>query len=592
MTGNDDTAIMKLRTCVAPSGKFIYGVHQPHYRVKNFRETDAIAVLGTFDDGSLYENHRNFPTGDVEEPDADWIFEIPNAFPFRGTTYITKSWADPRAVDPFSIALDDPPPVSYIQSLKQWLDDSEISENYSKAFSALPEPLLLALAATSTDPADLVFLAEFCCDFVRDPSGHHPVGLTYTMDESGHARAAVRHPVLFEVLANNIHLPDAYKCAMVLKPGVQGGSEIIGESRQTPESHIFEYLRRNSYIPWGHYAANMSDRSVRYHVDRLTLEDITGLRHLYYQRTFTRVAEQLDLPLPSGRKPLSRKELETLREALVRELSSLSRDAGSKDLVSKDLVSKDLVSKDLALQFDATLWGWNYGFDFAPSRYRLHASHQQIHQQFAMVPAIVPAACRQQPPAAGNVRNMRFGQEESPDSGMTSYSCGDLVSEFIQTYREQTGQGFFDDYICAIRNNQRLDCDDEKETSLIVHEDERVMVFIPKAQTSQWEVQLMLKQPAGNIIEAETAARDALDKAILITMKILTAMGARMITVIEYAKRINSPVTDQHLLYAFLPKMPESPGAFSEAQLRWINGHYPEDFAAACRARLRTLPES
>jgi hypothetical protein len=579
VTGNDDAAIMKLRTCVSPSGKFIYGVHQPRYRVKNFREADAITALGTFEDGSLYENHGNFPTGDVEEPDADWIFEIPNAFPFRGTTYISKSWADPRAADPLLIALDEPPPVSYTQSLKLWLSDSEFSENYSKAFSALPEPLLLALAATSTDPADLVFLAEFCCDFVRDPSGRHPVGLTYTRDEAGHARAAVRHPVLFEVLANNIHLPDAYKNAMVLKPGVQGGSEIIGESRQAPGSCVFEYLRRNSYIPWGHYAANMSDGSVRYHADHLTLEDIAGLRHLYYQRTFTRVAEQLDLPLPPSRKPLSRTGLETLREALVRELSSLPRDAGP----------GDADSKKPALQFNATLWGWNYGFDFAPSRYRLHASHQQIHQQFAMIPATVPVAASRQLQASDNVR---FGQEEEPDPEMLSYSCGDLVSEFIQTYREQTGQGFFEDYIHAIRNNQRLDRDDEKENSLIVHEDEQVMVFVPKAQTSQWEIQLMVKQPAGNIIETESAARDSLDKAILITMKILTAMGARMITVIEYAKRIDSPVTDQHLLYAFLPKMPESPGAFSEAQLRWINGHYPEDFAAACRARLRTALES
>ncbi len=44
--------------------------------------------------------------------------------------------------------------------------------------------------------------------------------------------------------------------------------------------------------------------------------------------------------------------------------------------------------------------------------------------------------------------------------------------------------------------------------------------------------------------------------------------------------------SDQRLLYAFLPKLPESPGAFSEAQLRWINGHYPEDFALACRMQL------
>jgi hypothetical protein len=29
-------------------------------------------------------------------------------------------------------------------------------------------------------------------------------------------------------------------------------------------------------------------------------------------------------------------------------------------------------------------------------------------------------------------------------------------------------------------------------------------------------------------------------------------------------------------------------GAFSEAQLRWINGHYPEDFASACRLQINS----
>jgi hypothetical protein len=52
------------------------------------------------------------------------------------------------------------------------------------------------------------------------------------------------------------------------------------------------------------------------------------------------------------------------------------------------------------------------------------------------------------------------------------------------------------------------------------------------------------------------------------------------------------PESDQHVLYCFLPKLPESPGAFSEAQLRWINGHYPEDFAIACRLKLAQLAES
>jgi len=60
------------------------------------------------------------------------------------------------------------------------------------------------------------------------------------------------------------------------------------------------------------------------------------------------------------------------------------------------------------------------------------------------------------------------------------------------------------------------------------------------------------------------------------------------VTNIEYSKRFDSTDTDQRLLYSFLPRLPHSPGAFSEAQLRWITGHYPEDFALACRSRLAT----
>ena len=60
-----------------------------------------------------------------------------------------------------------------------------------------------------------------------------------------------------------------------------------------------------------------------------------------------------------------------------------------------------------------------------------------------------------------------------------------------------------------------------------------------------------------------------------------------MVTVIEYAKRFDEEDSDQRLLYAFLPRLPESPGAFSEAQMRWICGHYPEDFAIACRRQLQ-----
>jgi hypothetical protein len=94
----------------------------------------------------------------------------------------------------------------------------------------------------------------------------------------------------------------------------------------------------------------------------------------------------------------------------------------------------------------------------------------------------------------------------------------------------------------------------------------------------------------GNILEADPALRTALDRALHRAMKILAGLGARMVTVIEYSKRFDAVHTDQHLLYALLPRLPESPGAFSEAQLRWINGHYPEDFAAACRGQLGSMP--
>ena len=91
----------------------------------------------------------------------------------------------------------------------------------------------------------------------------------------------------------------------------------------------------------------------------------------------------------------------------------------------------------------------------------------------------------------------------------------------------------------------------------------------------------------GNIVETDSAARESLDTGILIAQKVLAALGARMVTSIEYPKRLGKENDcSQPLLYAFLPRLPESPGAFSEAQLRFINGHYPEDFAAVCRRHL------
>jgi hypothetical protein len=91
----------------------------------------------------------------------------------------------------------------------------------------------------------------------------------------------------------------------------------------------------------------------------------------------------------------------------------------------------------------------------------------------------------------------------------------------------------------------------------------------------------------GSLVETTTQARRSLDLGILMAQKALAGRGASMVTTIEYSKRFSSTLTDQPLIYCFLPKLPQSMGAFSEAQLRFINGHYPEDFAAVCRQSLQ-----
>jgi hypothetical protein len=546
---------MKLRTCVAPSGRFIYGIHKPHFCANNLREKEYITALGSFNDSQPLENHKNFPAGAVKETQAEWIFEIPNAFPFRGTTYITKSRADGLAIKPTAITLPQKPDVSLTHVIKKWFGNGEISTiKINEIFQTLPEPLLLALATTSTDPEDLTRLAELCCDFISDPVSNRPTGLVYERNSQGRVVARIKRLDLFRALANNIFLPDDYKDIMVLRPGVQGDSEIVGEwLNKNENSHVFEYLRRNSYIPWGHYAANMANDAVRYQIKDLTLADIIGMRHLYYQRTYVRIANQLGLTYPGQKKTLTVQQLEELRQRI------------------NDALYSD--RKQPALPFTCTLWGWNFGFDFAPSRYRFHASHQQIHQQYALIPATV---------STGGKKTLK--KESSAE--IPSFTYGDLIGSFIQSYRKQTGKNFFDNYLKAIHTNRRMDDHTDRQSSLIVYADEHVIAFVPKAQTSQWEVQIMTLKPIGNILETDTGTRSALDRSMLITMKILAAMGARMVTTIEYSKRFNSLDSDHRLLYAFLTKIPESPGAFSQAQLRWINGHYPEDFATVCRANL------
>ncbi|MEZ4528405.1 MAG: hypothetical protein R2941_21030 [Desulfobacterales bacterium] len=49
---------MNLRTCVAPSGHFVWGIHRPCFRSENFREHDSIDNLGIFKDGSICDNRE------------------------------------------------------------------------------------------------------------------------------------------------------------------------------------------------------------------------------------------------------------------------------------------------------------------------------------------------------------------------------------------------------------------------------------------------------------------------------------------------------------------------------------------------------
>jgi hypothetical protein len=539
-----------IRTSVTPGGTFRYGVHRPAFTVSNQRQGDSLAALGHCDDGTSYDNHLNFPAAEVTEPAADWIYEIANPLPFRGATFIPKSWAETKVEHPERIALEQQAQASMNQVLDKWLGPGLDPERRAALFTDLPAPVRLALAANSTDPEDLIVLASQSCALLFDPASSGPVGLGYRKDSAGRARAIIHDHTLFEVVVNNPFLPDAFKEVMVLRPGAQGASEIVGEWR-SGESHVFEYLRRNSYIPWGHYAANMANDAIRYRMEEVSLLDLTGLRHLYYQRTFCRLAADLGLALPAPRCLIDPEELEDLRLRIVAKIAKTGTDT---------------------LPFSATLWGWNYGFDCSANGYRLHASHQMVHQQFAMVPRAIEA-CHS------------GGKENAGAETFQPYGCGDQIHELITGYADRTGSSFFNDYLTAIRTNTRLDGRPELENSLIVHADERVILFVPKAQISQWELQLMTIQPVGNILEADPATRASLDLGIFTALRTLSALGARMITSIEYPKRFGV-ASDQRLLYSFLPKLPYAPGAFSEAQLRFICGHYPEDFARACRMKL------
>ncbi len=532
-------------TCVHPDGYFVYGIHKPSYTVSNRRINDQNDSLGSTIDNQPVLNSINFPSSNIEVKGADWVYEIPNPFPFKGVTYINKRWADNSADNPERFTLHPKPDVSLHKTLNEENVSTELIEK-------LPRSLKLALATTSNDSQDLITLAKLSCEMIFDDN-ETPTGLIYKT--TGNGRRAVIHDFhLFEAVANNPHLPDSFKIVMVIKPGAQGASEITAEWQQE-NSHAYEYLRTNSYIAGGHYAANMSEDAIRYSIDELSLDDIQGLRHLYYQRTFVRLAEELEIPIPENTTLLSNNELEVLRKDILTSLGS---------------EQKNTISR-------STLWGWNFGFDYAPTEYRLHASHQQIHQQYAMIPQSTKGYCTDNNQIADSFH---------------SYSCGDLIADIISKYHIELQRNYFQDYYQAIVNNKRMDDRTDLGSDLIIWSDENAILFVPKAQTSQWEVQVMTKPDhngnfVGNILEASAAVRNSLDTAILRAQQSLAGLGARMVTSIEYSKELGKTDMMQPLIYCLLPRLPESPGAFSEAQLRFINGHYPEDFAAACKSSLR-----
>jgi hypothetical protein len=531
-----------IRTCVAPSGEFVYGIHKPQFSAVNLRQSNYIVSLGKTIDNVSVDNIDNFPEDDVRAESPGWVFEIPNAFPFMGATFISKSNAD-RSVggcNPFNVLLNRPTEHS--------------SQPYSEIRS---RAALLSLASTCTDPGILAKLAEQSCRFTYDERTGRVSGMEYEENELGKPHPIILDHHLFEIVSNNPSLPNRYKRQMVLIPGAQGISPIVGEYTMG-DTHVWEYLRDNSYIPWGHYTANMAHDAVRYKIKSLTQADMTGLRHLYYQRIYVQLEAELGLPPRARSGSLTIDDLENSRLSLLQEITK-RHESGDH------------------LPFNAILWGQNFGFDLSSSGYRLAASHQQVHQQFALVQR--------------GVKAFKKGQNDIECSTIPTYTQADLVTQFAMAYRKETNRGFFETYLKAIKNNKRLD-GREEGNELVFYHDENVIAFVPKAQRSQGEVQIMTKEECGNIIETDTEVRSSLDKAILLTMKMLENLGVEMLTALEISKRLDNPDCDQRLLYCFLPRHPRSPGGFSELQQRWITNHYPEDFAQVCREEVQKIMEN
>lgn len=525
-----------------PKGPIYIGLHRPNYFVKNLRKNSNYMKLGTTLDGQDITNECNFPDDDVNVDCGEPVFEIKNPFPFYGTTYILKYAADRFKNDPLSFRFKKFFDIKKDEdSIFEDILEGKIVREGNKTIGLhhFPRHVLLSLAVNSKSPKVLQALSEIACDLIQDSHGI-PIGLKFVKGDDERPRPSIRDKALFEAVANNPNLPDSYKKVMVLNPGVQGQNPIVGEYIND-KTHVWEYLRKNSYIPWGHFASNMAQDAIRYSVNDLTLDDIKGLRFLYYQRIYCQLATSLGITLDEGDFS-SDKELEEFRIRLLG-------------------IVKKLIESGKDVPFNANLWGWNYGFGYASSGYRLHASHQQIHNQYALVPK-------------------RCAEE------ISTYVVGDLVRDFIRRYETKFKTSFFDAYIKAIRSNSRIDGSSEGPEELIIFEDENVMAFCPKAQRSQGEVQLMAKRAVGNILEADSSMRNSIDKGILLVMKALSRLGAEMITVYEVSKRYDDLNSSQRLFYCFLPRHENSPGSMSEAQGRWITGHYPEDFAWALRTHI------
>ena len=159
---------IKLRTCVSPNGRFVFGLHKPHFRARNLRLNDYVLSLGETRGGRAQLNLLNFPPDDVDVPATHAVYEVANPFPFRGVTYIGKAWADGVAPDPTRISIASPAKVSMGQAARKALGIS--GQSLAGLFAHLPDPLKLALATTSTDPRDLELLAENSCQFIYDPA--------------------------------------------------------------------------------------------------------------------------------------------------------------------------------------------------------------------------------------------------------------------------------------------------------------------------------------------------------------------------------------------------------------------------------------